>query len=78
MQADTIKLGFTYAIAFVVIVGGGLMLYVTRLDPPESSANLQLVLAGFIGAAITFVFNAESATRATRAAQSSAAGTIVP
>lgn len=67
MQADTIKLVFTYAIAVVVIVGGGAMLYFTT-DP-----DLRLVVAGFMGAAITFVFNRESATQATRAAQSSAA-----
>jgi hypothetical protein len=73
MQTDTIKLLFTYTIAAIVIIGGGLMLFLSRLDPPEQSANLQLVIAGFMGAAITFVFNAESATRATRAAQSSAA-----
>lgn len=74
MQADTIKLVFTYTIAFVVIVGGGLMLYLTRLDPSDSgSANLQLLLSGFIGAAITFVFNAEAGTRATRAANASVA-----
>jgi hypothetical protein len=73
MKADDIKLWFTYLLALIVIVGGGLMLYVTRLDPPDSgSANLQLVIAGFIGAAIQFVFGQESATRATRAAQSSA------
>ena len=72
MQTDTIKLIFTYVIAFVIIVGGGAMLFLTRLDPPESSANLQLVLAGFMGAAITFVFSAESSTRATRAAESTA------
>lgn len=74
MQADTIKLLFTYVIASVVIVGGGLMLYAMRLDPPESnSANLSLLLAGFIGAAIAYVFNRETATQATRAAQSSSA-----
>jgi len=71
-MVDTIKLLFTYIIATIVIVGGGLMLYATRLDPPESnSQNLSLLLSGFIGAAITFVFNRESATQATRAAQSS-------
>ena len=69
MQADTIKLIFTYLIALVVIVGGGLMLYATRLDV---NTDLALVLAGFIGSALTFVFGAESATRATRAAQASA------
>jgi len=69
VQADTIKLIFTYLIALVVIVGGGLMLYATRLDV---NTDLALVLAGFIGSALTFVFGAESATRATRAAQASA------
>jgi hypothetical protein len=74
MSADTVKLLFTYIIALVLIVGGMIILYLTRLDPPESnSANISLMLAGFIGAAITFVFNRESATQATRAAQSSAA-----
>lgn len=74
MQSDTIKLLFTYTIAAIVIVGGGLMLYAVRLDPPDSnSANLSLLVAGFIGGAIGFVFNRESATQATRAAQSSAA-----
>ena len=67
MQADTIKLWFTYLIALIVIVGGGLMLYFT------TDNDLRLVVAGFIGAAIAFVFNRESATQATRAAQSSAA-----
>lgn len=74
MTADTVKLWFTYGIAAVVIVGGGLILYATRLDPPESnSQNISLLIAGFVGAAITFVFNRESATQATRAAQSSSA-----
>ena len=67
MQTDTIKLLFTYVIALVVIIGGGAMLYFTQ------DGDLHLVVAGFMGAAITFVFNRESATQATRAAQSSAA-----
>ncbi len=66
MRSDSIKLVFTYSIAVIVIVGGGIMLYFTPDD------NLQLVVAGFIGAAISFVFNSESATRATRAAESKA------
>ena len=57
MRSDAIKLVFTYSIAVIVIVGGGVMLYFTPDD------NLQLVVAGFIGAAISFVFNSESATR---------------
>lgn len=72
-MSDNIKLVFTYGIAAVVIVGGGLMLFAIRLDPPDSnSANLSLLVAGFIGGAIGFVFNREAATQATRAAQSSA------
>lgn len=67
MQADTLKLIFTYVIATIVIVGGGLMLYASRLDPADSnSQNLSLVLAGFIGAAIQFVFNRETQTSTAR------------
>jgi len=67
VKADTIKLIFTYAIALIVIVGGGAVLYATRLDPPESnSQNLSLVLAGFIGAAIQFVFNRETQNQTAR------------
>lgn len=63
MQADTIRLVFTYLIATLVIAGGGLILFATRLDPSDSnSQNLQLVLAGFIGAAVQFVFSKETAT----------------
>lgn len=73
-MSDSIKLWFTYVLASVVIIGGAIMLYLIRLDPPESSSqNLSLLLAGFIGAAITFVFGRETATQATRAAQSSSA-----
>jgi len=76
-MTDTLKLIFTYGIATIIIVGGGLILYLTRLDPPESnSQNLSLLFAGFIGAAVTFVFNRESATQATRAAQSSSAAGV--
>ena len=70
MKADDVKLWFTYGLAAIVIVGGGIMLYASRL---EDSSDFALVVAGFIGAAVSFVFNRESATQATRAAQSSAA-----
>jgi hypothetical protein len=67
MQIDTLRAAFTYLTALVVIVGGGLMLFASRLDPAESnSQNLSLVLAGFIGAAIQFVFNKETATASGR------------
>ena len=70
MKADDIKLWFSYGLASVVIIGGGLMLYASRL---ESNTDFALLIAGFIGAAISFVFHRESATQATRAAQASAA-----
>jgi hypothetical protein len=71
MQTDAIKLVFTYAIASVIVIGGGAFLYLT-LDNAGAEST-RLVIAGFMGAAITFVFGQETATRATRAAQSSTA-----
>ena len=73
MTADTIKLIVVYAMAAIVIVGGGIMLFVSR---NEGSTEFALVIAGFIGAAIQFLFGQESATRATRAAQSSASQAV--
>ena len=70
MKADDVKLYISYGLACVVVIGGGLMLYASRM---EANSDFALLIAGFIGAAISFVFNRESATQATRAAQSSAA-----
>lgn len=68
MKADDIKLWFTYGLAAIIIIGGGIMLYASRM---EQNSDFALLIAGFIGSAVTFVFNRESATQATRAAQSS-------
>lgn len=68
-MTDTIRLVFTYTIALVIVVGGGLFLYETRAQP--DAASTQLVVSGFIGAAIAFVFGQETATRTAR--QSTAA-----
>ena len=76
MQTDTIKLWFTYGIALLVIVGGGIMLFLMRGDP--QSSELQLAIVGFIGGALGFVFNRESATQATRAAESAVRSASVP
>lgn len=71
MNADTIKLLFTYVIAAIIIIGGGAMLYLTRLDPPEADVQgLRLLISGFMGGAISYVFTRETATQATRAAES--------
>jgi len=70
MATDSIKLWFSYGLASVIIIGGGAMLFVSR---GEANQDFALLVSGFIGAAVTFVFNRESATQATRAAQASAA-----
>lgn len=70
MQSDSIKLIFTYTLATVIVVGGGAMLFVSRND---ANTDFALLVAGFIGSAVGWAFNRESATQATRAAQSSAA-----
>lgn len=65
MNTDTIKVIYTYTIATIIIAGGLGILYLTRLDPPSPN-NLGLVVAGFIGAAIQFVFNRETQTQTAR------------
>ena len=68
MGSDTWKLLFTLAITAVIIVAGGAAL----LFLPDVDSDTKLFVSGAIGAAIAWLYNAESATRATRAAQSSA------
>jgi len=71
---DTVKAFFTYAIALVVVVGGGALLYLTRADP--TAASLQIVVAGFIGSALTFVFGSEVQTRTARQAALATAAAV--
>lgn len=67
MKSDAIKLIFTYIIALVVIGGGLAMLYLTRLDPPEADVQgLRLLISGFVGIALQFVFASDAATRTAR------------
>lgn len=78
-MADTIKLIYTYTIALVLIVGGLGMLYVTRLDPAEADVQgMRLLLSGFIGAAIQFVFNRDTATATARQIERSYAAGAAP
>jgi hypothetical protein len=75
--SDNIKLFFSYSIATIVIVLGGAAIFIARLDPPDTNSdNISLLFAGFIGAAITFVFGRETATQATRASQASNAAGV--
>jgi hypothetical protein len=67
MGLDTLKVTYTYAIATIIVIGGLAILYFSRLDPPESnSQNLGLVVAGFIGIALQFVFQRETQTSTAR------------
>lgn len=67
MNADTIKALATYATAFSIVVGGLVVLYLTRAEP--TSTQLQVIVAGFIGSATTFLFVQENSTRASRSAE---------
>lgn len=63
VTVDTIRAVATYAIAITVVVGGGLLLYDTRDEP---ASDLAVIVAGFIGSALTFVFGSEVQTRTAR------------
>jgi hypothetical protein len=63
-MVDTIRMVFTYAIALTIVLGGGLFLYLTYSDPLASDSRV--VVAGFMGAAVTFVFTQETSTRSAR------------
>lgn len=67
MQADSIKALFTYLIAFTVVVGGFAVIYFTKSD--AAAAEIRLLIGGFIGSALTFVFVQENSTRASRSAE---------
>lgn len=67
MKADALRLLFTYTIALVLIVGGLVFLYVVSADPSNNQVDVLIPLvAGFIGAAVQFVFGQEAGTRAAR------------
>lgn len=61
-KIDTIRALYAYTIAGGIILGGGASI----IFVPELDANTKLVIAGFMGSAITFVFGQETATRTAR------------
>ena len=77
---DRIRLLYTYTIALVVIVGGLFIIYQTRLDPADADVQgLRLLLSGFVGSALTFVFGRESASSAAfQSERAYAAGLAAP
>lgn len=79
-MTDKIRLIYVYTIALVVIVGGLYIIYETRLDPPAADVQgMRLLLAGFIGSALTFVFGRETASgSAFQSERAYAAGLAAP
>jgi hypothetical protein len=69
MALDFLKLLFSYGTALLVVAGGMYILYITRSEP--TADNLQLVISGFIGAALTWLFG--ETTRSSTARQTSRA-----
>ena len=65
MPIDTIKAIATYSIAMVIVIGGFIILYVSRSEPVTDT---RLIIAGFMGSAVTFVFSSETQTRTARQA----------
>lgn len=77
MKIDTVRGMITYGTAAVVVIASMAIGYLAWSAPiPEGGGRDIAILFGFlgliVGAAVTFLFNGEAATRATRAAQSSA------
>ena len=61
MGIDTIKVIFTYGLAGIIVIGGFAFMYLT----PDGD-NRSIVIAGFIGSALQFVFNRETQTQTAR------------
>ena len=69
-MTDTIRAVAAYVIALVVVVGGFLFLYNTTETADK------VVVAGFVGSALTFVFGSEVQTRTARQAATQTAASI--
>ena len=64
MNADTLRLAFTYVIAILILVGSFvLLLFPSQVD----QASLLPFITGIIGIVLGFVFNRESTTAGARA-----------
>jgi hypothetical protein len=68
---DTIRALYTYTTALIIVVGGGVIIYVSRAEP--GSADVVAIVAGFMGAALTFLFSSETQTRTARQSNTAAA-----
>lgn len=68
---DTIRAVFTYITVLCVVIGGFVIIYVTRSD--AAATDTRLMIAGFIGSALTFTFSTEVQTRTARQSASATA-----
>lgn len=62
MSADTLKTVFTYLTAYSLVVGGLIIIYLTRQD--TAAQEIRLLIAGFVGASTTFLFSERVASSA--------------
>lgn len=69
MNVDTIRALFTYLTAFIVAIGGMVLIFLSRTDP--AAADFRVVAGSFVGGALTFLFGSEVATRTARQATAS-------
>lgn len=72
MTMETARAFFTYLTALVVVVGGILVIYLTRDD--ASASELRVIMAGFVGAALQFLFGSQISTQTT--GQNTTAATV--
>jgi hypothetical protein len=70
MKTDTLKLIFTYLIAMSVVVGGGVTLFAVRADP--TADDLRVLIGGFIGITLQFVYGAEVQKQTSKQAETTA------
>jgi hypothetical protein len=64
INADTLRLSFTYVIAILILVGSFILLL---LPSQVDNASLLPFITGIIGIVLGFVFNRESTTAGARA-----------
>jgi hypothetical protein len=72
MQVETIKALFTYLTALLIIIGGFLFLYYSRLDVPRNDLIVGAVIS-VVSATVQFLFNRETQTQTARQVERSTA-----
>jgi hypothetical protein len=65
MNPESVRIIFSHAIALILIVGGLVFLFFAMDKPSATTSGLLVVVGGFVGAAIQFVFGGGQAAQAT-------------